>query len=137
MRLNTLPKLNSRKTNIDTSLAIVNIVLLLIFFFLATGSIMNSPDFGVDLSETTELPIDMLPQPILIVAADGSLSLNGDPIASEDLAIALIDDPVLHLMMQKDASAMDLLEIMGREDLFATEIRLVTVHAKDGEEAGL
>ena len=126
----------SRKTKLDTSLAIVNIVLLLIFFFLATGSIMNSPDYGVDLSETSELPIDMLPQPILIVAEDGSLSLNGEPIASEDLSFALIDDPVLHLMMARDAPAGDLLTILGREDLFATEIRLVTLHAKTGEEGG-
>ncbi len=125
----------SRKTKLDTSLAIVNIVLLLIFFFLATGSIMNSPNFGVDLSETTELPIDMLPKPILIVADDGGLSLNGEPILSEDLAIALIDDPVVHLMMQRNASAHDLIEILGREDLFATEIRLVTVHV-DEPEAG-
>ena len=125
----------TRRTKLDTSLAIVNIVLLLIFFFLATGSIMNSPDYGVDLSETSELPIDMLPQPILIVAPDGSLSLNGEPIASEDLAFELIDDPVLHLMMERDAPAENLLEILGREDLFATEIRLVTLHASgEGEE---
>lgn len=122
------------KTKLDAALAIVNIVLLLIFFFLATGSIMNSPDYGVALSETTELPIDMLPQPILIVGTDGDLSLNGQPIASEDLALELIDDPVLHLMMEKDASALELLDILAREDLFATEIRLVTVHAKTGEE---
>ncbi len=124
----------SSKTGMDTSLAIVNIVLLLVFFYLATGSILNSPDFGVDLSETSELPIDRLPQPILIVASDGSLSLNGDPIASEDLAFALIDDPVLHLMMEKEASAADLLDILAREDLFATEIRLVTLHTGAGEE---
>lgn len=134
--MRTIFPVAGRKTRLDTSLAIVNIVLLLIFFFLATGSIMNSPDFGVDLSETSELPIDMLPQPILIVAADGSLSLNGEPIASEDLAFALIDDPVLHLMMQRDAPASDLLEILGREDLFATEIRLVTIHAKPIVEEG-
>lgn len=126
----------SQKTSIDTSLAIVNIVLLLIFFFLATGSIMNSPDFGVDLSETTELPIDMLPQPILIVGEDGGLSLNGEPIASEDLAFNLVDDPILHLMMERDAPASMLLEILGREDLFATEIRLVTIHATPEEGGG-
>lgn len=124
------------RTKLDTSLAIVNIVLLLIFFFLATGSIMNSPNFGVALSETSELPIDMLPQPILIVAPDGALSLNGEPIASEDLALALIDHPVLHLMMEKDAPALELLAILAREDLFATEIRLVTLHTIPGEEDG-
>lgn len=126
----------TRRTRLDASLAIVNIVLLLIFFFLATGSIINSPDFGVRLSETTELPIDMLPQPILIVGEDGSFSLNGEPVDPVDLAARLIDDPILHLMMPKDASANDLLDILSREDLFATEIRLVTIHTTAAEEGG-
>lgn len=122
---------------VDTSLAIVNIVLLLIFFFLATGSLMNSPNFGVALAETSELPIDLLPQPILILEA-GGYALNGEAIEPDALAAALIDDPVLHVLVDRDAPATALLELMAREDLFATEIRLVTLHLSNvgGGEGG-
>jgi len=112
---------------VDTSLAIVNIVLLLIFFFLATGSLMNSADFGIRLSETTELPIDLLPRPILILEGAG-YALDGEPIEPDALAGALIDDPVLHVLVDREAPADALLDLMAREDLFATEIRLVTLH---------
>ena len=120
---------------VDTSLAIVNIVLLLIFFFLATGSLMNSPNFGVALAETSELPIDLLPQPILILEP-GGYALNGEPIEPDALAAALVDDPILHVLVDRDAPAGALLELMGRDDLFATEIRLVTLHLSNVGEGG-
>lgn len=120
---------------VDTSLAIVNIVLLLVFFFLATGSLMNSPSFNIALSETTELPIDLLPQPILILE-QGGYALNGDPIDPDALAEALIDDPILHVLVDGEAPVGALLELMAREDLFATEIRLVTLHLSGVGEEG-
>ena len=40
---------------------------------------------------------------------------------SADFAVALIDDPVLHLMMPKGASAGALFDILMRDDLFATD----------------
>ena len=135
MARTVLPRVQ-RKARVDTSLAIINIVLLLIFFFLATGSLMNSPSFGVDISETTELPIDLLPQPILVVGPTGDFLLNGDEIASEDLADALLDDPVLHVLIDKDAPASELLDLLNRDDLLATEIRLVTLHLRKAEEGG-
>ena len=42
-----------RAKSIDSSLAIVNIVLLLIFFFLATGTLISSDSVDIELPETT------------------------------------------------------------------------------------
>ncbi|MEL6426040.1 MAG: biopolymer transporter ExbD, partial [Pseudomonadota bacterium] len=53
-----------RTVELDVSLAIVNIVLLLIFFFLATGRLLNPVDARIDLSDTSDLPLDQLPSPI-------------------------------------------------------------------------
>lgn len=121
----------SKRVQLDASLAIVNIVLLLIFFFLATGSLLNSPSYGVDLSETEDLPIDTLPQPILIVEETGALSLNGQPVAEELLATAIEGEPVLHVLIRRDAPAMDLLDLLSRPDLEDVELRLVTIHSPD------
>jgi len=119
----------------DSSLAIVNIVLLLIFFFLTTGSLSNSTTITVSLPDTTELPLDLLPQPLLTVSPEGDMMLNGAPVERGALAAALIDDPMLHILADRDANAGDLFDLIDGEELIAVQIRLVTVHRKDAEDA--
>ena len=60
----------------DYSLTIVNIVLLLIFFFLVAGQMTTAPSIPVQLSETARLPIEALPKPILIWEADDAITLD-------------------------------------------------------------
>jgi len=118
----------AEKRAIDSSLAIVNIVLLLIFFFLTTGSLLNSDSVEIALPETTELPLDKIPQPLLVVDAEGAMFLDGDPIASGALASALIDSPRVHVLADRDLSALALLDTLDKEKLIAVDIRLVTLH---------
>lgn len=121
---------------VDSGLAIVNIVLLLIFFFLTTGSLSNSTTVTVSLPETTELPLDLLPKPLLTVSVEGALTLDGVPIERGSLAEALVDDPMLHVLADREANAGELLDLIAAEELIAVQVRLVTVHRKDveGEE---
>ncbi len=126
-----------RKGNtMDSGLAIVNIVLLLIFFFLTTGSLSNSTTVTVSLPETTELPLDLLPKPLLTVSLEGDLTLDGVPIERGSLAEALIDDPMLHVLADREANAGELLDLIAAEELIAVQVRLVTVHRKDVEDEG-
>lgn len=129
-----IPRLTERH-RMDSSLAIVNIVLLLIFFFLTTGSLSNSTTITVSLPDTTELPLDLLPQPLLTVSPEGDMMLNGAPVERGALAAALIDDPMLHILADRDANAGDLFDLIDGEELIAVQIRLVTVHRKDAEDA--
>ena len=121
---------------VDSGLAIVNIVRLLIFFFLTTGSLSNSTTVTVSLPETTELPLDLLPKPLLTVSVEGALTLDGVPIERGSLAEALVDDPMLHVLADREANAGELLDLIAAEELLAVQVRLVTVHRKDveGEE---
>ena len=125
-------KLPQRQTSVklDVSLAIVNIVLLLIFFFLATGSLLNAPSFNIELAETEELPIDILPQPLLIVEDDGGLRFNGNLMADELLGAALEDTPLLHVLIDREAPAIDLLNLLSRPAFDGIEILLVTIHKR-------
>lgn len=116
----------------DVSLAIVNIVLLLILFFLATGAIMNTPNTSVDLAETQDLPIDGLPRPVLVVQASGELELDEMPITRADLAEALANETLLHVLVGRDASALELLTLLDDPAFDALDIRLVTVHTESG-----
>jgi len=120
--------------HMDVSLAIVNIVLLLIFFFLATGRLLNPAGAEIELSETTELPLDQLPEPILVINKDGSWALNGAKIVPENLDLALSDLPqpvVLYLLINRTAPANTLLAVINRPELQETEVRLVTLHKQD------
>ena len=120
----------TEKVGLDFSLAIVNIVLLLILFFLATGQLLNPPSQDVDLSETSELPLDALPSPILVVSSKGAWQLDGIAVAPDLLGTAVADLPqpvTLHVMINRDAPATTLMEVLASPDLADTEMRLVTV----------
>lgn len=131
MRKSLLP-VQSEPLKPDVSLFIVNIVLLLILFFLATGSLVATPDQGVKLSETKDLPIDQLPSPVLVVEEDGTLTLDGEPVASDNLVQALAGQRILHLLIDRTAPALDLLELVDRPGLENLDIRLVTIHRSEG-----
>lgn len=115
---------------LDFSLAIVNIVLLLILFFLATGRLLNPPTQDIDLSETSELPLDELPTPILVVTANETWELDGVQVAPDLLgtAVAALPQPVvLHVMINREAPATALMDVLARPELADTEMRLVTL----------
>ncbi|MEO9575361.1 MAG: biopolymer transporter ExbD [Tateyamaria sp.] len=113
---------------IDSSLAIVNIVLLLIFFFLATGSLIASDSVEIDLPETTQLPLDLLPKPLLAVDGDAAMTLDGVPLEPGALAEALIDFPTLHVLADRELGAGVLLDLLAAEELVAVSVKLVTLH---------
>lgn len=117
----------------DTSLFIVNIVLLLILFFLATGQLMNAPPSSVELAETSELPVESLPKPLLVVGEEG-LELDGAPIPTEGLAQALEGATRLHVLIARDRPASDLVTLLSRPEFADLELRLVTVRT-NGQDA--
>jgi biopolymer transport protein ExbD len=121
------------KIEMDVSFAIVNIVFLLLFFFLIIGQTPNRQTQDMKLAETSELPLDRLPSPILVVTASGAWQLDGAPIAPEFLFVALQDMPrplVLHVLVNRDAPAESLLQIVTRPDLAEVDLRLVTLKTK-------
>lgn len=127
-----LPRTRMRTRGLDTSFAIVNVVLLLIFFFLATGSLFGGRDPGIDLARTTRLPIAALPRPILVVAASGDLTLDGAPVRADLLGPAILaaaEDaaPVLHVLVAGEARASALVALLANPTLSGIEIRLVTL----------
>jgi biopolymer transport protein ExbD len=124
-----LPKRN-RRMDPDVSFSIVSIVFLLLFFFLLTGQMLNQAAQGMALAETSDLPLDRLPSPILVVDRGGQWSLDGRPVAPDLLAVALQDLPqpvILHVLIGKEAPAESLLQVVTRPDLAEIDLRLVTL----------
>ncbi|MDO5612951.1 MAG: biopolymer transporter ExbD [Paracoccus sp. (in: a-proteobacteria)] len=121
---------------IDVSLAIVNIVLLLIFFFLVSGQI-GASDRAVmpDLPETAELPLDQLPRPILIVTPQGDWLLNDEPVAPDLLGVALAQLPqpvTLNVLIDRAAPADVLVALLQDPALQGVAMRLVTLRHRGG-----
>lgn len=126
MSLN-LPSRAERRVQVDTSLAIVNIVLLLIFFFLMVGQAprMQTP---LELATTTTLAQQELPSPMLELRGPDEWLLDGDPIRPEMLpaALAQVSGPV-HLLMDRTAPASLLVAVLRRPELAGHDLRLVTL----------
>lgn len=120
-----------RKTmTIDVSMAIVNIVLLLIFFFVVSGQrVLENQQ--IDLSETQSLPLEALPSPILVIDREGNWSLDGAAITPALLPVALQqtgDSKVLYLIIDRAAKAGQLIAALNQPELQNMEIQLVTLH---------
>jgi biopolymer transport protein ExbD len=133
-----LPGTERQKRDADFSLATVNIVLLLVFFFLITGTLVETDELSVDLAETQDLPLDRLPRPLLLMKPDGDWSLDGDSVSPATLTLALEDSferlgteaRILHLLPDRNVRAEDLVAILRRPDLAGVQIKLVTLRLR-------
>lgn len=118
-----------KNAHIDVSMAIVNIVLLLIFFFVVSGQ--EYAEMGeVDLSETSALPLERLPKPLLVIDRSGEWSLDGEAITPELLPLALEKEAVegdVFLVLDRTAPASQLIAALNRPELEPYRLRLVTL----------
>jgi len=115
--------------HLDVSLAIVNIVLLLILFFLATGQLLNPPTADIDLAETQDIPLEILPTPILVVTEDNRWTLNSTPVDPALLGVAMDALPeatTLHVLISGTTPAQTLTAVLNHPALSETTLRLVT-----------
>lgn len=120
---------HARPVKLDVSLAIVNIVLLLIFFFLAIGRIDPPSLRETDIAHTLDLPLDQLPKPVLVIRDRDDWLLDGEAVSPDLVSIALDrmeDGQPLHLVMDRFAPAGLLAMALAHPGLSERNIRLVT-----------
>lgn len=118
-----------RPVRLDVSLAIVNIVLLLIFFFLVLGRLDPAELRETDIALTLDLPLDQLPPPVLVIREQDDWLLDGETVSPDLVAIALdtmAEDQPLHLVMDRFAPAGLLAMVLAHPGLSERNIRLVT-----------
>ena len=122
-----------RRKEADFSLAIVNIVLLLVFFFLITGSLVQNGETRVNLAETSELPLERLPRPLLLIDAQGEMALDGVVMTADEVAAGLGETlpEALYLLADHSLSADKLMALTTRPDLAGVSMRLVTLHNRE------
>lgn len=122
-----LPKRRNERPQLETALAIVNIVLLLIFFFLVVGQGQRAPS-DLQLARTAEIDLGSLPSPVLEIRAANDWVLDGEPVQPDLLSAAIAGKPgPLHLMMDRQADADLLIQSLRRIEADDREVRLVTL----------
>lgn len=126
MSLSRLPE-RRKGAKIDLSLAIINIVLLLILFFLIAGQLVAGQRFAVDPARTRDLALEILPSPVLSHVATGQWELDGAAVDLADLPDLLAGETVLHILADREAVALEIVEFTLRDGLEDLELRLVTV----------
>ena len=119
----------------DFSLATINIVFLLLLFFLSVGTIIDPQELGVEAPETNELPLDRLPRPLLLIKQDGQLSLDGETLTDGTFVEVATNASerkdgtknAINILAAAALPGRDLVEVIGRLSAAGLKVRLVTV----------
>lgn len=120
----------------DFSLAVINIVFLLLLFYLVTGSLMRPGEMQADAPVTSELKPDLLPRPLLVIAADGGLLLDGISIDRAALGTAaqgaVGEGGVLNVLADRSMSGRAFLEFLAELDAGGVPMRIVSLRSEAG-----
>jgi biopolymer transport protein ExbD len=115
----------------DFGLAQVNIVLLLVLFFLVVGTIVETSEQAVRLPETTDLPLERLPRPLLLIDGGETWQLDGEALTPIEVVARLIDNPDgvrrVHLLMAQDLPADVMFGVLRRLEDTGLGVALVTI----------
>jgi len=113
----------------DFSLATVNIVLLLLLYFLVAGDPAAETERAIVPPSTRNLPLEGLPRPLLVARPGGALELDGVavtlPAVMDRIAAGTL--PRVHLLVSREHPARALLDLAARLAGAGAELRLVTL----------
>ena len=105
---------------LDFAIPAINVVFLLLLFFLTAGSQSNHAEFAVEPPRTATLPLDRLPRPLLSVDRQGGLFLDGATLSEEELPERIqalrrsTPLSVLNILPEQTLPARQLLALIGR-----------------------
>jgi biopolymer transport protein ExbD len=132
--VNIIPQPAQRRRH-DFTLTMINIVFLLLLFFLTTGSLTNREEAQAEIPVTRNLPLERLPRPLLMIQRDGTLLLDGQPVTGDSSVEAAQraieatgrDDTILSLLAPPDMPAAPLLSLAERLRASGITIQIVTI----------
>lgn len=136
MRLSKRPK----RPADDGIVPLINIVFLLLIFFLIVGTIAPTPDIAVTYPETDKSPVSRAPVEALYVSAGGFLSYGGNSVDPDSLP-ALVrgvlvesDGAPLPVVVDRSLPAGDLAPVLGKIAAGgAKTVKLITLRARTGQ----
>ncbi|SFK94716.1 ExbD/TolR family protein [Shimia haliotis] len=112
----------------DSTIPLINIVFLMLVFFLIAGTVAAPLDPDLNLVQTSDLE-GRDPPDALVLHADGNLTFRGNPMTPEAYIVAN-GTGAARIVPDRDVSALRLMEVTGalrREG--ATSVVVVTERA--------
>jgi biopolymer transport protein ExbD len=137
--MNIIPQPAQRRRH-DFTLTMINIVFLLLLFFLTTGSLTNREEAQSTIPVTRNLPLERLPRPLLLLQSDGALLLDGQRVTRDNVAEAASlaleatggEATTLSLLAPPDMAAAPLLALAGILRDGGVAVQIVTVRDATG-----
>jgi biopolymer transport protein ExbD len=118
------------KRQAESTIALINVVFLMLIFFLIAGSVSPGQDGAVTLIET-RLSERTAPPDALFATAEGQLRARGADVTPQTFVAALDGETVVRLAADRDLPANRLVGIIGElRAAGAGSIRLVTERAR-------
>jgi biopolymer transport protein ExbD len=106
------PRRSNRR---EPTIALINIVFLMLIFFMIAGTLNSVDTVGLNPVETSNLEC-CVPPNALLAAADGALYYHGQPVEQLSVYLDTLDPqaPIARLLADQTLPATDLLAIVER-----------------------
>ena len=112
----------------DPTITLINVVFLMLMFFLVAGTIAPPPPAGLQLVRLTQAD-PLIPPEVLALASDGQVLWQGAPADPADYVAGLPPEVqgIARIMPDRDAPAADLIALArALRSAGAAEVRIVT-----------
>jgi biopolymer transport protein ExbD len=121
-----------RRNSDDNMIPLINIVFLLLIFFMIAGQISNSSHAIAAPFSASKKPIAQQPV-VLIMSADNSLSLNQTPVSLDELNASLFSEAKVWLKADKNIKARELDLVLNK--LRSLNIGSITLYSQTHKRA--
>ncbi|MGO1119217.1 ExbD/TolR family protein [Rhodovibrionaceae bacterium A322] len=126
------------KNDDERILPLINVVFLLLIFFMLAGRLAASDPFQVNPAESESMTTAQTPDLLVLVGADGQLALEGEVMEADSLKEIVAgyvqpesEPPVVRLKADGQAEAVKIVEVMELlRDAGITKLKLLTVPEK-------
>lgn len=127
------------RERLEFALPTINVIFLLMLYFLVAGTIVQKDELTVAPPLTTQNSTERLPRPLLVIDEDGTILLDGTPVPPEEVvsaAVAAVADPAassgyLNVLAPAGMEARAFLEILAAFSAASVPVRVVTVEPED------
>lgn len=99
-----------RRSKAEPTIGLINVVFLMLIFFLIAGTIAPSPEKGLELVQITD-PEQRLPDHALVLGPDGVVRFQGAEIDAATYVGTLDEGHVARIMPDRNAPAADLVRL--------------------------
>ncbi len=128
----------------DFSLAIINVIFLLLFFFILTGSVVQRNEMVIAPPFTKNLPLERLPRPLIAISAENVVYLDGVEIPLKELLSRLDNKEAdknntlseLNILAEGTLAAKTFLKTVDVLRKTGLPIRIVTIRIKPEKAVG-